>query len=73
MPQDIDHLIGQHVPGADGYRFNAIERGSGGAFRLQIIDANGDEVGWAAGVDQHEVIADAKRKTAAHAARLDNP
>jgi hypothetical protein len=35
-------------------------------FRLQIIDANGDEVGWAAGADQHELIADAKRKTAAH-------
>ena len=73
MANDIDHLIGQHVPGPDGYRFNAIERGSGEAVRLQIIDADGDEVGWAAGVDQHGVLADAKRKTAEHAARLDRP
>ena len=73
MAHDIDHLVGQHVPGPDGFRFGAIERGSGGAFRLQIIDANGDEVGWAAGADQHELIADAKRKTAAHVARHDKP
>lgn len=73
MGHDIDHLVGQHVPGPDGYRFSAIERGAGGAFRLQIVDANGDEVGWAAGTDQHELIADAKRKTAAHVARHNDP
>ena len=73
MPHDIDHLVGQHVPGPDGYRFNAIESGSGGAFRLQIVDRGGDEVGWAAGANQHEVIADARRKTAAHEARHRTP
>lgn len=67
----IDHLVGQHVPGPDGYRFNAIERGSGEAIRIQIVDAKGEEVGWAAGVDQHDVVADARRKTSAHAVRLD--
>ena len=71
METDIDHLVGQHVPGPDGYRFNAIERGLGEAVRLQIVDATGEEVGWAAGLNQHDVITDAKRQTAAHAARRD--
>jgi hypothetical protein len=65
---DIDSLIGQHVPGPDGYRFASIERDLGDAVRVQIVDTNGDEVGWAAGLTKHELIRDARRATAAHAA-----
>lgn len=66
---DVAALIGQHVPGPDGYRFAALERDLGDGVRVQIVDAKGDEVGWAAGVNQHDVIRDAKRQTSAHAAR----
>jgi hypothetical protein len=66
---DFEHLLGQHVPGPDGYRFAAIERGLGNAVRLQIVAADGDEVGWAAGVTTHELLHDAKEKTEAHETR----
>ena len=66
---DFSSLIGQHVTGPDGYRFDSIELGMGDAARLRIVDANGDEVGWAVGVTVHEVIRDAKQKTAAHETR----
>ena len=66
---DLQELVGEHVPGPDGYRFAALERDLGDAVRLQIVDAAGDEVGWAAGLTKHEVIRDARRQTAAHAAR----
>lgn len=65
---DMDSLRGQHVPGPDGYRFGSLERDQGKGVRLQIIDSNGDEIGWAAGATKHELIRDAKQKTAAHAA-----
>jgi hypothetical protein len=67
----VEDLIGQHVPGPDGYRFAAVERDLGDAVRVQIIDAKGHEVGWAAGLTKHDVIRDARRQTAAHAARRD--
>jgi len=66
---DFSSLVGQHVPGPDGYRFDAIEHGRGDAARLRIVDASGDEVGWAGGATIHEVIRDAKQKTAAHETR----
>ena len=69
MNEDVDTLLGEHVPGPDGYRFAQIEHDLGDAVRVQIVDAHGDEVGWAAGVTKHELIHDAARKTAAHAAR----
>jgi hypothetical protein len=65
---DVDGLRGQHVPGPDGYRFGSLERDSGEGVRLQIVDANGNEIGWAAGATRHALIQDAKQKTAAHAA-----
>jgi hypothetical protein len=63
---DIDSLRGQHVPGPDGYRFDAVERDNGVAVRVRIVDAKGDEVAWAAGFTKHDLLRDAKRKTAAH-------
>jgi len=70
---DVDSLRGQHVPGPDGYRFaTSIERGPGDAVRIQIVDANGDEVGWAAGVTKHDVIRDATQKTQAHETRRED-
>ena len=63
---DIDSLLGQHVPGPDGYRFDAVERDNGVAVRVRIVDAKGDEVGWAAGFTKHDLLRDARRKTAAH-------
>jgi hypothetical protein len=71
LNEDVDTLLGQHVPGPDGYRFARIERSLGEAVRVQIVDARGDEIGWAAGVTKHELIHDATQKTAAHAARRD--
>jgi hypothetical protein len=65
---DIGELLGEHVPGPDGYRFGPIEHRSGDAVRVQIVDARGDEVAWAAGITKHEVLRDARQKTAAHAA-----
>jgi hypothetical protein len=66
---DVEALIGEHVPGTDGYRFAALERALGDGVRVQIVDAKGDEIGWAAGPTKHDVIRDAKRQTSAHAAR----
>ena len=65
---DIESLRGEHVPGPDGYRFGSIDRDRGHGARLQIVDSDGSEIGWAAGSTMHEIIGDAKRKTAAHAA-----
>lgn len=71
MPSsEFDNLRGQHVPGPDGYRFaDSIETGSGGAARIQIVDRDGVEIGWAAGVTTHDLIQDATKKTAANEAR----
>ena len=66
---DFSSLVGQHVPGPDGYRFESVERGSGDVARLRIVDPHGAEVGWATGATIHEVIRDAKQKTAAHETR----
>jgi len=66
---DVEALIGEPVPGPDGYRFAALERDLGDGVRVQIVDAKGDGVGWAAGPTKHDVIRDAKRQTSAHAAR----
>lgn len=66
---DFSALVGQHVPGADGYRFESIEHGSGDAVRLRIVDARGDEIGWATGTTIHELVREAKQKTAAHELR----
>jgi hypothetical protein len=68
---NVEDLIGQHVPGPDGYRFALLERDLGDAVRVQIVDAKGHEVGWAAGFTKHDVIRDARRQTAAHALRGD--
>lgn len=43
--------------------------GSGGAARIQIVDRDGVEIGWAAGVTTHDLIQDATKKTAANEAR----
>ena len=68
MASDFDSLRGH--PGPDGYRFaDSIEIGSGGAARIQIVDRDGVEIGWAA-VSQPAIrIEDATRKTAANEAR----
>jgi hypothetical protein len=66
---NIDSLVGQHVPGPDGYRFAAVERDNGVAVRVRIVDAKGNEVAWAAGFTKHDLLQDARRKTAAHETR----
>jgi hypothetical protein len=38
---DVEALIGEHVPRPDGYRFAALERDLGDGVRVQIVDARG--------------------------------
>jgi hypothetical protein len=66
---NIDSLRGQHVPGPDGYRFDAVERDNGVAVRIRIVDAKGHEVAWAAGFTKHDLLSDARKKTTAHKTR----
>ena len=67
---DVDSLLGEHVPGLDGYRFGAaVEHGLGDAVRIQILDGHGHEVGWAVGFTKHELIRDAMQKTQGHETR----
>jgi len=62
---DVASFRSEQVPGAGGYRFAAVERGSGGSIHAQIINAEGHEVAWAVGCTRSELIRDATQKAQA--------